>query len=113
MQSVATFDPIKLEVLWARLINIVDEAAVTLVRTSFSTVVRESFDFSCVLTDRKGNSLAQATQSIPSFIGTLPRTVKHFLRSFPPETLRPGDVLITNDMWLGTGRLPDITVARP
>jgi len=108
-----SFDPITLEVLWGRLIAIVDEAAVTLIRTSFSTVVRESFDFSCVLTDSRGNSLAQATLSIPSFIGTLPQTVKHFLRFFPEETLRPGDVLITNDMWLGTGHLPDINVARP
>lgn len=108
-----SFDPITLEVLWGRLIATVDEAAVTLIRTSFSTVVRESFDFSCVLTDSRGNSLAQATLSIPSFIGTLPQTVKHFLRFFPEETLRPGDILITNDMWLGTGHLPDINVARP
>lgn len=106
-------DPITLEVLWTRLIAIVDEMAATLVRTSFSTVVRESYDFSCVLTDCEGNSLAQATLSIPSFIGTLPRTVKHLLERFPPETLKPGDVLITNDMWLGTGHLPDINVARP
>ncbi|MBW3633441.1 MAG: hydantoinase B/oxoprolinase family protein [Chloroflexi bacterium] len=108
-----SFDPITLEVLWGRLIAIVDEAAVTLIRTSFSTVVRESFDFSCVLTDSRGNSLAQATLSIPSFIGTLPQTVKHFLRFFPEDTLRPGDVLITNDMWLGTGHLPDVNVAKP
>lgn len=107
------FDAITTEVLWSRLISIVDEAASTLVRTSFSTVVRESYDFSCVLTDRHGNSLAQATASIPSFIGTLPRTVKHFLKEFPPSTLEPGDVLITNDLWLGTGHLPDITVAKP
>jgi len=55
----------------------------------------------------------QATESIPSFIGTLPATVKHFLRFFPPSQLSPGDVLITNDIWLGTGHLPDITVAKP
>ncbi len=107
------FDPFVLEILWNRLIAITDEAAATLVRTSFSTHVRESHDFSCVLTDRHGNSLAQASLSIPSFIGTLPKTVKAFLRKFPPETLRPGDVLITNDMWLGTGHLPDVNVASP
>src|SRR5204863_5204402 len=50
---------------------------------------------------------------IPSFIGTLPETVKHFLRFFPPDQLGPGDVLITNDIWLGTGHLPDITLAKP
>jgi N-methylhydantoinase B len=107
------FDPVTLELLWRRLISLVDEAAAALVRTSFSTLVRESYDFSCIVTDDRGQSLVQATESIPSFIGTLPATVKHFLRFFPPETLAPGDVLITNDLWLGTGHLPDITVAKP
>ena len=96
-----------------RLISLVDEAAAAMVRTSFSTLVRESYDFSCIVTDATGQSLVQATESIPSFIGTLPATVKHFLRFFPAETLAPGDVLITNDIWLGTGHLPDITVAKP
>ena len=95
------------------LISLVDEAAAALVRTSFSTLVRESHDFSCIVTDAVGESLVQATESIPSFMGTLPATVKHFLRFFPPESLTPGDVLITNDLWLGTGHLPDITVAKP
>jgi N-methylhydantoinase B len=108
-----TFDAVELELLWRRLISLVDEAAAALVRTSFSTLVRESYDFSCVVTDARGQSLVQATESIPSFIGTLPETVKHFIRFFPLETLEPGDVLITNDLWLGTGHLPDITVAKP
>jgi N-methylhydantoinase B len=107
------FDAVELELLWRRLISLVDEAAAALVRTSFSTLVRESYDFSCIVTDAEGQSLVQATESIPSFIGTLPATVKHFLRFFPPEELSPGDILITNDLWLGTGHLPDITVAKP
>ena len=107
------FDAVELELLWRRLISLVDEAAAALVRTSFSTLVRESYDFSCIVTDAAGQGLVQATESIPSFIGTLPETVKHFLKFFPPETLNPGDVLITNDIWLGTGHLPDITVAKP
>jgi N-methylhydantoinase B len=107
------FDPITLKILWNRLIAIADEAAATLVRTSFSTLVRESNDFACVLLDREGRSLAQNRASIPSFIGTLPITVRHFLARFPPETLAPGDVLITNDPWLATGHLPDISVALP
>src|SRR5277367_2103942 len=109
----ANLNAITLEVLWTRLISIVDEAAAALVRTSFSTVVRESNDFACVLTDPHGGSLAQATDSIPSFIGTVPRTITHFLKEFPPDALAPGDILITNDIWLGTGHLPDITVAKP
>src|ERR1700742_169560 len=107
------FDALELELLWRRLISLVDEAAAALVRTRFSTLVRESYDFSCIVTDAAGESLVQATESIPSFIGTLPATVKHFLRFFPPEKLAPGDVLITNDIWLGTGHLPDITLAKP
>ena len=107
------FDAVELELLWRRLISLVDEAAAALVRTSFSTLVRESYDFSCIITDATGQSLVQATESIPSFIGTLPETVKHFIRYFPPNTLQPGDVLITNDLWMGTGHLPDITVAKP
>jgi len=109
----AQYDASTLQVLWTRLIACVDEAAAALVRTSFSTLVRESHDFSCVITDALGQSLVQATRSIPSFIGTLPATVKHFIREFPPESLHPGDVLITNDLHQGTGHLPDITVAKP
>ncbi len=106
-------DAITLELIWTRMISIVDEAAASLVRTSFSTIVRESNDFACVLTDASGQSLAQATDSIPSFINTVPRTIRHFLAEYPVDTLRPGDILITNDIWMGTGHLPDITVAKP
>ena len=111
--SAPPLDAASLEVLWTRLISMADEAAAALVRTSFSTIVRESHDFSCILTDAEGRSIAQATDSIPSFISTLPRTVRHFLREYPAETLAPGDVLITNDPWMGTGHLPDICVAKP
>ena len=108
-----TLDAITLELIWTRMISIVDEAAASLVRTSFSTIVRESNDFACVLTDAAGQSLAQATDSIPSFINTVPRTIRHFLDEYPADTLKPGDTLITNDIWMGTGHLPDITVAKP
>lgn len=107
------FDGITLELLWRRLIGIVDEAGAALVRTSFSSIVRESNDFACVITDANGRSMAQASAGIPSFIGTAPRTIRAFIEHYPLETLTPGDVLITNDIWLGTGHLPDITVARP
>src|ERR1044072_2662666 len=107
------FNAVTLEMIGARLISIVDEAAAALLRTSFSTIVRESNDFACVITDARGQSIAQASNSIPSFIGTAPRTIRSFLEVFPPETLADGDVLITNDCWLGTGHLPDITVAKP
>jgi len=113
VMSSSRFNAVTLEMLWTRLISITDEAAAALVRTSFSTIVRESNDFACVLTDACGRSVAQATDSIPSFIGTVPRTIRHFLKEFPPDTLEPGDILITNDIWMGTGHLPDITCAKP
>ncbi len=104
---------VTLELLWTRMISIVDEAAAALVRTSFSTIVRESNDFACVLTTADGRSIAQATNSIPSFMNTMPQTIRHFLKVFPLESLEEGDILITNDIWQGTGHLPDISVAKP
>ncbi len=108
-----TLDPITVEVLWTRLISVIDEAALALHRTSFSTVVRESHDYTCMVLAPDGQAVAQATRSIPSFIGTLPMSVRAFLRKFPAETLRPGDVIISNDPWIGTGHLPDLTLAAP
>ncbi|MBH68752.1 MAG: hypothetical protein CMM58_10405 [Rhodospirillaceae bacterium] len=106
-------DPIHLEILWNQMIAAVDEAAASLLRSAFSTVVRESYDFSCIITDIRGRSLVQATDSIPSFIGTLPDTVKHFIKEFSLNGLSSNDVLITNDPHMGTGHLPDISVCRP
>ncbi len=106
-------DPVTTEVLWTRLISGVDEAALTLHRTSFSTVVRESHDYTCMVLDPRGRAVAQATRSVPSFIGTLPMSVQAFLARFPAETLRPGDVILSNDPWIGTGHLPDLTLAAP
>ena len=82
-------------------------------RTSFSTLVNESNDFACVLTDAAGQSLAQNTESIPSFIGTLPVTVKEFIKQIGLDNMAPGDVLVTNTPWIATGHLNDITVAKP
>ncbi|MFI5377600.1 MAG: hydantoinase B/oxoprolinase family protein, partial [Candidatus Rokuibacteriota bacterium] len=111
--SAPRFDAITLEVLWTRLISVVDEAAKAIVRTSFSTLSNEANDFACVLTDARGLALAQNSGSIPSFIGTLPATVRHFLRELGPERLQPGDVLITNDPWQGTGHMSDVCLVKP
>ncbi len=107
------YDPITLEIFWSRLIAIANETAATLVRTSFSTIVRESNDYACVLMDASGDSLAENTGSIPSFVGILSKATRNLMRYFPPATLRPGDLLMTNDPWLATGHLPDVTVAMP
>lgn len=108
-----TLDPFEIEALWSRLVAIADEAGNALVRTSFSPIVRESKDFACVLMDTAGNSLAQNTVTVPSFCGTMPRTMRHFLQKYPLEQWKPGDVVLTNDPWLGTGHHPDITIAVP
>lgn len=107
------FDAVTLQILWTRLISIVNEAAAALVRTSFSALVREAYDFSCIITDERGQGVVQPPGSIPAFIGTLPATVRHFLAEFPAETIRPGDIFITNDPWKGTGHLADVSVAKP
>jgi len=108
-----SFDAITLEILWSRLISIADEAAAALLRTAFSTIVRESNDFATVLMDANGDSISENTGGIASFSCILPRTTKHFLAKFPAESWRPGDCVITNDPWLATGHLPDITAVSP
>ena len=107
------YDPVSLKILWDRLISITDEGVSTLIRTAFSTVVREAYDLSVVLLDTDGVLLAQGTQSIPSFTGSAPATLAHMLAKFPAETLAPGDVVVTNDPWMGTGHTYDINVMAP
>ena len=106
-------DAIATEILWTRMISIVDEAAATFVRASFSTLVREANDYAVVLTDADGRNLAQSSQSIPSFISTLPETVRIILSRFDRSEMQPGDVFITNDPWFGTGHLNDATIVAP
>lgn len=107
------FDSVTLEILWSRLISIADESAAALLRTAFSTLVRESNDFCTVLMDAECNCLAENTGGIPSFVGMLPSSVRDFIDRIPIEEWRPGDCIITNDPWIGSGHLPDITMASP
>lgn len=106
-------DPITLEIWWSRLIAIADEAATTLLRTAFSTIVRESNDFATVLMNREGESIAECTGGIPAFAGIVPRTTRSLLQKFPANSWREGDCVITNNPWLATGHLPDITAVTP
>lgn len=108
-----SLNPIRLGVVWQRLNGVMDEVAEAFVRTSFSIVVRENWDFACSLMDREGRHFAQSSRSIPSFIGTIPRTLKGILAKYPASSLEPGDVAISNDPWLGTGHLNDITMVQP
>jgi N-methylhydantoinase B len=106
-------DPITLEVQWQRLLAIADEMDTATIRASFSTIVGESHDFGCALMDNQGSAIAQAQISPPQFCTMLPRTTKLMLEKFPPATLREGDVLITNDPWIGSTHLPDYNVVTP
>jgi len=108
-----SLDAIDVGIMWDRLVAISDEIVSTLVRTSFSTIVNESYDLTVAILDSQGQLMAQGTYSVPVFMGTAPATLQHMLRRFPPATLRPGDVVITNDPWLGTGHMFDINVMRP
>ena len=107
------FDPITLDMLWQRLITVMNEVDQIIVRTTFSTILSEGRDFACILTDRDGRSLCQSTWSTATFTKVYPRTAKVLLERFPIETLREGDVLATNDPWMGTGHLPDYILLRP
>ena len=107
------YDPITLEVLWNRLISIVNEQAATLIRVSFTTVVRESEDLSAGVFDEQGNMLAQAVTGTPGHINTMATCVRHFLREYPLDTMQEGDTLITNDPWLASGHYHDFTVVTP
>ncbi len=111
--STTPFDAVSLGIMWDRLVSLTDEIVSTLVRSSFSTIVYESYDLSCVVLDADTNSIAQGTFGIPAFIGSAPVTLRHMLKRFPAETLKPGDIVVTNDPWLGTGHLFDITMMRP
>jgi N-methylhydantoinase B len=104
---------LQLGIVWRRLTGLMDEVAQTFVRTSFSVVVRENWDLACSLMDADGRVFAQSSRSIPSFLGTMPRTLQAMLQKHPQQSLEPGDVLISNDPWLGTGHLNDITMVRP
>ena len=106
-------DAVSLSIMWDRLVGITDEIVSALIRSSFSTIVRESGDLSVVVLDAQGNSIAQGSYSVPSFTGTAATTLRHMLAKFPPDSLEPGDVIATNDAWMGTGHLFDINVMRP
>ena len=106
------FDPIDLEVLWNRLITVVDEAAYAVIRTSMSKVVVEGRDFGALLLDPKGRLVA-ADVSIASKTGTISIAVKELLKQFPAHTLKPGDVLATNNPWWIMGHLNDVAVVAP
>ncbi|MGE0798116.1 MAG: hydantoinase B/oxoprolinase family protein [Lautropia sp.] len=104
---------IQTQVMWNRLIAVVEEQAQALLRTAFGSVAREAGDLSAGVYDMRGRMLAQAVTGTPGHVNTMAVAVGHFLERFPPATMRPGDVYVTNDPWLGTGHLFDFVVVTP
>ncbi len=106
-------DPVTIQILWNRLITIVDEAATGLMRTAYTPSVKEYHDFCCALFDANAQMLSHSTVTTAGFLGIVPEVLRNFLTKYPPETLKPGDVIITNDPWIASGHLIDISIAAP
>ena len=104
---------IQSQIIWNRLLAVVEEQAQILVRTAFSTTVREAGDLSAGVFDTRGRMLAQAVTGTPGHVNAMAASVGFFLEKFPVHSLHPGDVLLTNDPWFGTGHLNDFTVVTP
>ena len=104
---------IRMQIMWNRLIAVVEEQAQTLMRTAFSPIVRECGDLSAGVFDPRGRMLAQAVTGTPGHVNSMAESVKHFLRHFPIETMREGDIYMTNDPWMGTGHLNDFVLTTP
>lgn len=107
------FDPITLEILWRRLISIVDEADSSVARTAFSSLLRDAHDYTCMFTDRKGRELAQGSFATPGQSGAMALGIKNLVNKFPVDYYQPGDVFITNDPWALAGHLNDVCVMSP
>lgn len=101
------------QVMWNRLISVVEEQAQALVRTAFSTSVREAGDLSAGVYDVSGQMLAQAVTGTPGHVNAMADAVAHFIRRIGPDNIFEGDIYITNDPWEGTGHLHDITMVTP
>jgi N-methylhydantoinase B len=112
MESKA-IDPVTLEVVWNRFLSVANEQQDTLIRTAFSTIVRESQDLACGMFDTKGRMVSQSISGTPGHINAMATSMKHFLAAFPADKLEPGDVLITNDPWQTAGQINDITITTP
>lgn len=108
-----TFDPITLEILWRRLISIVDEADAAVARTAFSSLLRDAHDYTCMFTDRHGRELAQGTLATPGQSGAMALGIQNLVKKFPTDHFNQGDVFITNDPWALAGHLNDICVFSP
>ena len=111
--SKSALEAIRTQVMWNRLIAVVEEQAQSLLRTAFGTITREAGDLSAGVYDVDGHMIAQAMTGTPGHVNTMATAVAHFFKQYPPSTMKPGDVYVTNDPWLGTGHLFDYVMMTP
>jgi N-methylhydantoinase B len=109
----SALDAIRTQVMWNRLVAVVEEQAQSLLRTAFGTITREAGDLSAGVYNVEGHMIAQAMTGTPGHVNTMATAVAHFFEKYPPATMKPGDVYITNDPWLGTGHLFDYVMLTP
>lgn len=108
-----SINQITLDIMWGRLIATVNEQAAALIRSSFTSIVRDAGDLSACVFDRRGRMIAQAVTGAPGHINAMATGMKHIVEHFPVDELKPGDVIITNDPWFTASQLNDITIATP
>ncbi len=108
-----TLSKTRLQVMWNRLLAVVEEQGQALIRAAFSPIVRESGDISAGIFDIRGQMLAQAVTGTPGHINTMAEAVKHLLTRFPVQDMMPGDIYMTNDPWLASGHLNDFLLMQP
>src|SRR5690349_12554251 len=111
--SAGALATIQMQVMWNRLISVVEEQAQTLMRTAFGAATREAGDLSAGVFLPDGRMVAQAVTGTPGHVNSMAESVRHFLAAYPAKTMRDGDVYVTNDPWKGTGHLNDFTMVTP
>ncbi len=109
----STMNPARLQVLWNRLLAVVEEQGQALIRAAFSPIVRECGDISAGIFDARGRMLAQAVTGTPGHINTMAQAVEILCQHFPRETMQPGDIYLTNDPWIASGHLNDFLLVMP
>jgi hypothetical protein len=109
----AGVDRVQLQAMWSRLQAVVDEQASTLMRTAFSPIVRESGDISAGIFDAEGRMVAQAVTGTPGHVNSMAEACEKFFAHFPRDTMRPGDIYLSNDPWMISGHLNDFLLMKP
>ena len=113
-QEIVKLDPVTIEILSNGLQSLVDEAFVALMKSAYSTNIKERHDHSCAIVDRTGRLVAQASNSIPVHIASVLGQMQAIFKKFPLDEIYEGDIFAANDPHEGGGtHLPDVSIAMP